>query len=107
MLVRDLHLESGPAAAWRRQELEAQLTASVQDAPSDAVLRVRVHGRVPPAARRAVSAPWLREITPPEMNLEVLLAEERANRRRTAASPRPQDSATDCVQITHFPFGSD
>ena len=106
MLVRDLHFESEPAAVWRRQELEARLTASVHDAPSNAVLRVRIHGRVPPAARRAVAAARLRELAPPEMNLEVILTEDRADRRRTGASPRRQESTTDCVQIAHFPSGS-
>jgi DNA repair exonuclease SbcCD nuclease subunit len=107
MLVHDLHPRKEPGGAWRRKPLEVRLKDSIAGAPRDAVLRVRLHGRVPPEVRQVVAAPRLRELAPPEMNLEVVLTEERANRRRNSASPSRQDSATDCVQTAHFPFGSD
>lgn len=81
MLVRDLHPEAAPGLYWLRDDLEAQLTAALADVPRDAVLRVRVHGRIPPDVRTVVAASRLRCLAPPEMNLQVLLVEDRAKRR--------------------------
>ncbi len=81
MLVRDLHPEAAPGMYWLRDDLEARLNATLADVPRDAVLRVRVHGRVPPDVRTVVSAARLRRLAPPEMNLQVLLTEDRVKRR--------------------------
>jgi len=88
MLVRDLHPEAAPGMYWLRDDLQAQLTATLADVPRDAVLRVRVHGRVPPHVRTVVAASRLRRLAPPEMNLQLLLTEDRAKRRGGGLSPR-------------------
>jgi predicted phosphodiesterase len=96
MIIRDLHPESGAARGpeagsalgWVPGELEAQLAEILADAPRDAVLRVRVHGRVPADLRTAVGAAALRRISPPEMNLEVLLLADQGARRRGRSRTR-------------------
>ncbi len=81
MVRRTLHPKAGPGPNWTRADLEAQISAALDDAPRDAVLRMRVHGRVPSDVRGALAAPRLRSLSPPEMNLEVVLAEELEGRR--------------------------
>jgi len=93
MLVRDLHPEAAPGMYWLRDDLEAQLTATLADVHRDAVLRVRVHGRVPPEVRTVVAAPRLRCLAPPEMNLQVLLAEDRVKRRGGGFGPHPAQAS--------------
>jgi len=88
MLVRDLHPEAAPGTCWLRDDLVARLTATLAEVPKDAVLRVRVHGRVPPAVRTALAAARLRRLSPPEMNLEVILAEDQGNRGLGGHRPR-------------------
>jgi len=85
MLIRDLHPEAGRGVHWSASDLDAQLAANLGDAPRDSVLRLRIHGRVAPDLRHAVGAAALRRITPPEMNLEVLLVGDRTVRRRRRA----------------------
>ncbi|MFH1764104.1 MAG: DNA repair exonuclease [Gemmatimonadota bacterium] len=80
MLIRDLHPKAGPGTCWCRHDLEAQLTAILAGVPRDAVLRVRVHGPVGSDVRPVVAAPRLRRVSPPEMNIEVRLVEDQANR---------------------------
>jgi len=89
MILRDLHPRPGPSAAWTREALHTRLVTALSLGPSNAVLRVRIHGSVPPEARELVAARHLRLISPPEMNLEVLLEEDRATRRATRRVGRP------------------
>ena len=63
-------------------ELEARLRALLTDAPSDAVLTIRVDGTMTQEAGRLLSAANLRSLAPPTMNVEVRLA------NRADASPR-------------------
>jgi DNA repair exonuclease SbcCD nuclease subunit len=77
MLVRELRPGVVEGEEWVREEMEAQLAATVAEAPKDAVLRIRIHGRVPPELRPVLAASRLRSFFPPEMNFEVLLVEER------------------------------
>jgi exonuclease SbcD len=81
MVVRDLFPTEGPGTCWLREDLETQLTTILREAPEDAVLRIRVHGRVPPEARNDVAPGRLRSLSPTEMNLEVILTEDRPDRR--------------------------
>jgi hypothetical protein len=76
MLVRDLHPVAGPGASWLRAELEGQVTSALDGVPEDAVLRLRVHGRVSADLHPILAAPRLRSLAPTEMNLEVRLVEE-------------------------------
>jgi hypothetical protein len=92
MLVRELHPGEGPGTSWRRGDLDTQLLALLDTVPRDAVLRVRIHGYLPPDVRRVLSAPRLRRLSSPEMNLEVLLVEERGSRRRGRSWPQDHPS---------------
>ena len=55
-------------------ELEAQLRTLLTDAPSDAVLTIRVEGTMTQHAGRLLSAANLRSLAPPTMNVQVRLA---------------------------------
>lgn len=90
MLMRELHPAGIPGTRWSSHELDTQLTAALADAPPDAVLRIRIHGEVPPEARPSLSAARLRSLTPPQMNLEVVLVDERARRRSGTPGIRRQ-----------------
>jgi DNA repair protein SbcD/Mre11 len=90
MLVRELHPPGMAGTGWSSPELNAQLATTLADAPPDAVLRIRIRGEVPPEARPSLSAAQLRHITPPQMNLEVVLVDELAHRRSRAPGIRRQ-----------------
>jgi DNA repair protein SbcD/Mre11 len=90
MLVRELHPTGISGTGWSSHELDAQLAAALADAPPDAVLQIRIHGEVPPEARPSLSAARLRSLTPPQMNLEVVLVDERAHRRSGTPGIRRQ-----------------
>ena len=64
--------------------LAHRVDAALAAAPPGAVLRLRVHGRVGEAARGVLAAARLRSLAPPDMNVEVFLADERRARRRTS-----------------------
>ena len=80
MLLLDLQPSDGPRTPWRSQDLQAQLNATLRRAPRDAVLRLRVHGRVSPDVRTEITAARLRRLAPPEMNLEIMLSEDQGRR---------------------------
>jgi DNA repair exonuclease SbcCD nuclease subunit len=63
-------------------ELLLRISTAVRRAPPDAVLRLRIAGRVPETAREALAASTLRALAPPSMNVEVLLADEPRGRWR-------------------------
>jgi hypothetical protein len=86
MMVRDLHPPDGPGGEWSSAELEEELRSVVARIGEDAVLRIRVFGEVPAKARRKLEVAYLRRLSPPDMNLEVLVVDERA--RRTPGSRR-------------------
>lgn len=71
--------------------LDSRIRAIVADAPSDAVLCVRVAGDITDEHLRVLTARRLREITPDTMNVELSFASLRQRRARrskpTAASP--------------------
>jgi DNA repair protein SbcD/Mre11 len=90
MLVRELHPRGIAGTGWSSPELGAQLAATLADAPPDAVLRIRIHGEVPPEARTSLAAAHLRSLTPTHMNLEVVLVDERAHRRSGTPGIRRQ-----------------
>lgn len=56
--------------------LDRQLRAVFDGAPIDAIVRVRVHGRPSAAERPLLSAPRLRALAPPEMNVDLLFVDE-------------------------------
>ncbi len=69
--------------------LARAIEAAVTQAPADAVLRIRIHGRVGGCRPlRVLAAARLRAIAPPTMNLDVVLVDEprrwRPRRRSTA-----------------------
>jgi DNA repair exonuclease SbcCD nuclease subunit len=99
MLVRDIHPPAGAEREWNHHELEARLTATLSGAPKDAILRVRVHGRIPREVRNALAAPQLRQMCPPEMNMEVILVEDRLYGRSTGARRRAPSSIQESKRL--------
>jgi len=69
-------------------ELEARLRALLTDAPSDAVLTIRVDVTMTPHAERLLSADHLRSLAPPTMNVELRLANVPASGNRHDGSGR-------------------
>jgi DNA repair exonuclease SbcCD nuclease subunit len=69
-------------------ELDARLRALLTDAPSDAVLTIRVDGTMTPHAERLLSAEHLRSLAPPTMNVELRLANVPASGNRHDGSGR-------------------
>lgn len=81
MAVTDIGAEGASGAA-----LAGLVAASLERAPADSVLRLRVHGRVRGEAREALSAARLRSLAPPTMNVDVLFVDEPRRVRRAAAT---------------------
>lgn len=70
-----------PSGEWTRSLLRRRLAAVVPRVPENAVLRLRIHGRVPPEARPELSAATLRALAPSSMNLEAQVMEDRGRGR--------------------------
>jgi DNA repair exonuclease SbcCD nuclease subunit len=66
MAVADVEAEGASGAV-----LGERVAAALEGAPADAVLRLRVHGRVQADAGKALSAARLRALAPPQMNVDV------------------------------------
>jgi DNA repair exonuclease SbcCD nuclease subunit len=60
--------------AFDESELEARVRALLTQAPSDAVLTIRIEGKMTSHAARLLSAARLRSLAPPTMNVELRLA---------------------------------
>jgi exonuclease SbcD len=84
---------SGHVARWSFEELparpmlvheieantdgiEARIRRIIDEAPSEAVLRIRVRGRVGPGAREALAAPKLRAMALPTMNIDAVFVDD-------------------------------
>ncbi len=61
--------------------LESEICRVIGQAPVDAVLRLRIHGRLNDLQRTAVTAANLREMAPATMNVEAVLVDERPRTR--------------------------
>ena len=72
MVVKELDV-----GAIGRDEIEKLLRGALHRAPEDAILRLRILGSVRQDVRPALSAHSLRSMTPPTMNVEVVLLDER------------------------------
>ncbi len=72
MLVRELDADGAD-----RARLLAMVMQAVGEAPTDAVLRLRIHGRPAAEARAVLGAASLRSIAPATMNVEAVLVDER------------------------------
>lgn len=100
MEVRDLAPGGGPEGSWLPGEMASRLQKLVEGIPPDCVFQLRVQGKVPEASRSEVSAASLREASPREMNLQLILAQDRGarvagrgsggNRRRNGGKERTQ-----------------
>jgi len=95
MRILDLYPEDRKTNAgmgkgsWQAEALACRLSRAVATVPRNAVLRLRVHGSVSRQTRVLLSAPGLRGISPPEMNLEAVIMEESERRTgRRHAGPR-------------------
>jgi DNA repair exonuclease SbcCD nuclease subunit len=93
MVAQDLKPTTGLGTTWVRDDLEAQLDSTLADVPKNAVLRARIHGRVPSELRTVVAADHLRRLAPREMNLEVILVEDRTNHRSGDSTHRQQSAS--------------
>ena len=90
-LVRhDLALEGLDA-----EQVESAIRTLVANAPVDAVVSVRVSGAMTDAVSRVLSARFLRELTPPTMNLELSVAE----RAVTPTRPRARRQSDDVLEL--------
>jgi DNA repair exonuclease SbcCD nuclease subunit len=98
-------LEAGGASG---SVLARRLDAALCEAPPDAVLRLRVHGRVAEGAAAVFGAERLRSVAPPDMNVEVVFTEHprggrgasggvpgdlRSRRRRIHGAPCPRSGS--------------
>jgi DNA repair exonuclease SbcCD nuclease subunit len=90
MIVADV---SGHGAG--RAHVRRLLADAIARAPADAVLRVRVSGVPAPDGFAAVRAAAVRALTPPMMNLEVVLVDVAPPRHRTPAASRPPREVID------------
>jgi DNA repair exonuclease SbcCD nuclease subunit len=109
MLEREIWPDPHVGDSWDPANLELQLSSTISAAPTDAVLRIRVGGRVPSAARRQVQASTLRSLCPQEMNLTVILEDEGRTRASRSPSHRRRSSThRDEIpgQLSMFPHGN-
>ncbi len=81
MALEDVDAEGLSAAGLARR-----VAAALERAPADAVLRLRVHGRVRGDAWEVLSAARLRSLALPTMNVDVLFVDEPRRVRRAAAT---------------------
>ena len=71
LVRREIHLETVQDAA-----VEAAIRGLIAESPADAVLTIRVVGKIGDAARRALSAANLRHLAPATMNVSLKLEDE-------------------------------
>jgi exonuclease SbcD len=64
--------------------IEARIRRIINDAPSDAIVRLRVRGRVGPKAMQVLAAGNLRAMALPTMNIDAVLVDDGWRRRPTA-----------------------
>jgi hypothetical protein len=64
-----------------RVALASRLKRAISEVPADAVLQLRLHGRLSEGMRGVVTAASLRSITPPTMNVEMRVMDETRSRR--------------------------
>jgi hypothetical protein len=72
MMIEELTATDGDVARF-----ELQVRRAIMDAPSDAILRLRIHGQPDERGRRVLAAANLRSLAPPTMNVEAVLVDER------------------------------
>jgi len=87
LVRREIHLDAVPDTA-----LETKICAVVADCPADAVLTIRVVGKLGDAARRVLSAANLRRLAPATMNIELKLEDEDGAFVRSRSASRPSDA---------------
>ncbi len=73
--ARPMVIEEIQAGGADRADLHRLLAAAIRRAPEDAVLRIRVHGVPRPGGFAALRAGSVRALTPPPMNVEVILVD--------------------------------
>lgn len=82
MEVVTLSPPGGPAGAWVPERLQSHLGQALLKVQEGAVLQIRVRGRIPPEARVFLTAHSLRGWAPGEMNVHLILEEDRTGGRR-------------------------
>jgi DNA repair exonuclease SbcCD nuclease subunit len=71
MLTLELHADGAD-----RRQLRTLLVEAIGEVPEDAVVRLRIHGRLATEARAVLGAASLRSVAPTTMNVEAELVEE-------------------------------
>lgn len=82
LATRPMVVKQLDAAGLDHTGIETRIHEALSDAPADAVLRIHVHGDVPPSARDALGAASVRAMAPTSMNVEILTADGRRPWRR-------------------------
>jgi exonuclease SbcD len=75
MIVEELDTEGASL-----DDLEKMMRRALRQGPEDAVVQLRIRGRVLPDARPALSAPRVRSLASAAMNVEVVIVDERKTR---------------------------
>jgi hypothetical protein len=70
-----MHRLEVPAAGLTAAQLESWLKESLEELPQDSVVKLRIHGRVSPAALKVLQAKSLRALVPPTMNVTTTWAD--------------------------------
>jgi len=108
MVVRDLH--PGPAGHWSPGSLRRRILSAIGTLPSEAVARFRIHGPVSAGARLLATHATVREMAPPEVNLEVRFAGEdrarRGSRRLGTGGHEVPSSASGTTNTLNIPFSN-
>jgi exonuclease SbcD len=73
--ARPMVIEEIQADGVDRADMHRLLTAAIRRVPEDAVLRIRVHGVPRPGGFAALRAGSVRALTPPTMNVDVVLVD--------------------------------
>jgi exonuclease SbcD len=73
--ARPMHRLEVPAAGLTAAQLESWLKESLEELPQDSVVKLRIHGRVSPAALKVLQAKSLRALVPPTMNVTTTWAD--------------------------------
>ncbi len=75
MIVKELN-----ATAREGESLESEIRQAIRGSPSDAVLKIRIHGKVASEYRDVLRAERIRSLTPSTMNVDVVMVDERRAR---------------------------
>lgn len=68
------------ASEMTAKELGCWIKSSLEELPPDSVVKLKVHGKISAEAMNVLSAPSLRSLAPPTMNVNTTFTDYIANR---------------------------